>query len=512
MAQLDGYKPTEYFAWLFSRGRNTIVRLSHILAAITLLAYGYFFSDSASHTHVIILSILWSIWFASSRIYRRHKEKKPLALTPRMSRLFVSTGVLAALIISGSIVVWMRKGFAPGFTSLLCGFLAADLLAPFLIGIAATVNRPFEKLIHQSFKKRAIAKLASMTNLKVVAITGSYGKTSTKFAIAAILGHRFNVLASPGSFNTPMGLCLVINNQLRSDHAVLVAEMGARYPGDIQELCDLVQPDIGIITNVGVAHLESMGSVDAIEKEKGTLVENVSADGTVILNMDDPRVARMATRTEATVVGVGTKTQGANVWATDVRYDKDGAHFVAHSTSGDSASFTTALLGDHNISNILLAIAVGSQFGLRMRQMAHAVKNLKPVRHRLELKNIGEYTILDDAFNSNPIGAANALHVLDSFDTSLKIVITPGMIELGELQHEKNFEFGKQIAQVADKVILVGPKQTKPIQDGLEAERYDTANLTVVRSLTEAQNTLRTIVQTGAVVLYENDLPDQFAE
>jgi UDP-N-acetylmuramoyl-tripeptide--D-alanyl-D-alanine ligase len=343
-------------------------------------------------------------------------------------------------------------------------------------------------------------------------VTGSYGKTSVKFALAELLSQRFNVLATPSSYNTPMGICLVVNNRLRTEHQVLVVEMGMRYRGDIEELCELAPPDIAIVTSVGVAHLETMGSIDRIAKEKSDIIRYMKRDGTVILNADDERVLAMRELAPGAVWTVSAEGNAADIVATDIHYDHEGTSFVVRDETGATAEFKTPLLGQHNVLNILLGVAVGRAMGLRLRQLAHAASRLKPVEHRLELKREGAVTVIDDAFNANPVGAKNAVEVLGGFTGGKRVIVTPGMVELGERQEEENRTFGRHIAKNVDIAILVGRGQTRPIQEGLRDEGFPEERLLVVDSLFEARDYIRAELGAGDVVLYENDLPDQYNE
>ena len=170
------------------------------------------------------------------------------------------------------------------------------------------------------------------------------------------------------------------------------------------------------------------------------------------------------------------------------------------------------MLGKHNILNILLGVAVGLEMGLRLRQIAYAVRRIEPIEHRLQLRKDGPATIIDDAFNSNPVGARNAVEILGHFQTGRRIIVTPGMVELGEKQWEENRLFGEHIAQHVDYAILVGEQQTKPIQAGLEARGFPADRIRIFNSFFDAQDFLRTTVREGDVILYENDLPDQYNE
>ena len=510
--QLEGYKPGEFRQWLRARQDDVLFRRSH-LAGLVLLGIaliGYLVSPF--WTSVLVLPA-WAVAFASSRRYRTERQKKPLAYTNRLKRLLATAVLLAALPIALGAWIGLALDGLWGFLPYLGGLFIADLGGPLWIFLAARAVQPLEKTFQEGFKRQAHQKLKARPDLQVVAITGSYGKTSVKFILAEILRQRFNVLATPSSYNTPMGVCLVVNGKLRREHQVLVLEMGARYRGDIAELCTLAPPDVGVVTSVGVAHLETMGSVEDIALEKGTLIERVKPGGVAVLNVDDPNVADMASRTSEKIWRVSTEGHpDADITASDVRYDQSGATFTVRDETGQTATFRTRLLGRHNVLNILLGVAVGREMGIRLRSIAHAVARVKPVEHRLALRQEGPVTVIDDAFNANPVGARNAVEILGQFDTGRRVIITPGMIELGERQWEENRAFGEHIARNADLAVLVGDRQTEPIREGLRAEDFPEAQTKVFNSLFAAQAFLKSYLRQGDVVLYENDLPDQYNE
>jgi UDP-N-acetylmuramoyl-tripeptide--D-alanyl-D-alanine ligase len=519
LSQLHGYKVVEYVRWLIRHPVNYVFRLSHGLGAALILV-SYSLADMVpERTLTATMFALWCVFFASSRRYRSDREKKPLVWTPRAKRLFglsvamTAVPVLAAAVATVVSAAQELDGSVVSRTQLnLRIWLMADLFAPLMVAWAGILIEPLEAFFRAGFKRHARRALRSHEDLTVVGITGSYGKTSVKFIISEILSQRLQVLAPPGSYNTPMGLCKVINNNLRSHHQVFVAEMGLRHPGDIAELCDLVRPDVGVITNVGVAHLESMGSVEAIAREKGVLAERVPAGGTVVLNADDERVLAMKDATEASVITVSAAGNPADVTAHNIRYDAEGATFTVRLRDGSEQVFTTQLLGKHNVVNILMGIAVGRSEGLRLRQMTHAVKRIKPVDHRLHLRREGDILIIDDAFNSNPVGARNAVEILGQFRTGRRVIVTPGMVELGTREEDENRAFGEAIAEHADLAVLVGPERTRPIAAGLRDAGFPEERIHVLSSLFEAQDFLRGYLSAGDVVLYENDLPDQYDE
>lgn len=528
--QQVGYKQNEYWQWLKEHWDQKVIpsdlAVFNILLFIIVVPLDYF-EIELTNTVISLVLFIWAFgWFGTIKRYKAEKVKKPLVFTPRVIRLTIPV-VVICVFFPVFFTTWSYTGLMPflwvavptydaGLLSfdvilLVFGWVFGAILIPFSLLLASSITKPIEISIQNGYKKQARKKLASMPHLKIIAITGSYGKTSTKFMVRDLLKERFSVCSTPGSFNTPMGICKVINNDLQSHHQVLILEMGARYEGNIQELCDIAKPDLAILTNVGVAHLETFGSQEVIAREKGTLVDNLGPGGVAILNADDQLVSIMGeSRPEITRVLVGLDR--GKITAGDISYDTSGSHFEV-SFGEEREVFQTRLLGAHNVQNMLLAIGSAHYLGIRPKTMAIAAKNIEPVEHRLELKQQGELYVIDDAFNSNPVGAKNAVEILGEFKTGKRIIITPGMIELGELEEEENRKFGNAIARAElDLVILVGEERAKPIKEGIEELTSSNDHIKVVNSLFEANDIAREYASAGDVILYENDLPDVYNE
>ena len=513
--QLSGYQTRAYWQTLKGPVMDLRIRVSHLLGLGWLLLF-------ASQGDLIPgaewwLVLLWTVTFASSRRYRRDRTKKPLVWTARMRRLGMVATFLGLIPLTAGAWWGALGGELHGLLAWFAGWWLVDLLAPSLAGWAALLVRPMENRIHEGFKEQARARLTERPDLTIVAITGSYGKTSVKFAVRDVLSQRFPVLATPGSFNTPMGISKVINNDLSDDHRMLVLEMGIRHPGDIAELTSIAHPDIAVITSVGVAHLETMGSIEAIAREKLSLLDALSPGGLAVVNGDDERVLSGAKQKRADRNGdfnlfvVSTEPGRGDCWAENIVYGPEGAQCDVVLSKGERASLRTSLLGRHNVLNILLAVGVGLSAGLRLRQAIRGADRIKAVPHRLALRQENGLIIIDDAFNSNPVGAANAVEVLAGM-TGRRIIVTPGMIELGEQEVELNTAFGRQIARGADDAVLVGAERTRPIRNGLLAAGFPEEHIHTVRTLFEAREWLSRHAGAGDTVLYENDLPDQFTE
>lgn len=533
MFQQHGYKTSEFRRWISSNFNSKVITTEHLLLNLVILVVIYFFAERITFiASVIIMAVFTVFWFGSVHKYRPEKDKKPLVVTNRVKRLLITFLILIAplyyfifsfsfsqeLFYANRAIRESAGNFITADPYFLTFLLAiADILILFLIFPAAWFMKPIENQIQEGFKKQAREKLSSMPDLKVIAITGSYGKTSTKFIIDAFLKERYRVCTTPGSYNTPMGICKVINNDLETNHQVLILEMGARYTGNIKELCDIAKPDISVITNVGVSHLETFGSKEAVANEKATLARELKPGGKLILNGDDPVVLQMG-ESRSDINRIITGENGA-IRAENVETGPSGTSFDLNwldedDEVTDSEKIITSLLGIHNVQNILLGAAVARELNLRLPTIRIAASQMKPVEHRLELKQRNGITVIDDAFNSNPQGAKNAVEILASFNTGRKILITPGMIELGELEEKENHKFGELIAiHEIDLAILVGHERTIPIKEGIEsARKSDSPEVKIADTLFEANEMMSNYVRKGDVVLYENDLPDTYNE
>ncbi len=295
---------------------------------------------------------------------------------------------------------------------------------------------------------------------------------------------------------------------LKPIHQVFVCEMGADHVGDIEELMDFVHPTIGVVTSIGPQHLNTFGSQDNITKEKMKMIEMLPKDGFGVLNYDNTFIRNYKIQNSVETVTYGVVSKDTDYTVEDVQYSPYGSSFVV-CYKDERISMETKLLGQLNILNILSAIAVARHLGVSWEVIQRAVKQMKQVEHRLELKKINGYRFIDDAFNANPTGSAMALEVL-SMMPHQRIIVTPGMIDLGEKQSEINEHFGTLMKDKADIVILVGKNQTKPIYEGLKKSGFDMNQVLVVDKVKEAFQYVYTHATAEDTILLENDLPDAF--
>ena len=499
-----------YLSWL-SKNLNYFLDLDVVILILAII--GYLIVDKSEVVCNVFLLIMSLIAVCSSFIWRgrlqKDQNKKPLVVTPRVKRLIVTTSVIFLIVI---IFMFITKSIKMRWLMVLI-FSIMMYLDSILIVITNIINKPVEGLVTLHFRRMAVNKLNSINNLKVIGITGSYGKTSSKNILADILNVKYNTFPSPKNLNTPKGLMTAINNQLDKFCEIFIAEMGAYKRGEIKELCDFVHPKYGILTRIGTAHLMTFGSQENIQKGKFELIENLPSDGFGVLNGDDPLQVNYKLKNKVKIIWIGIDNKDVDVRAENIKCDNKGTTFDCV-FKGDSKKykFNTKLLGNHNVYNILAGIAFGREFGISIEDLQSSVASVRAVEHRLELKRLGNFYQIDDAYNSNPVGAESALKVLDMMP-GVKIVVTPGMIELGDKEDEYNKEFGKQISKVADYVILVGEKKTKPIYDGLVEKGFDKDKIIVLNDVRKAYTFVTDVAKSNEVyALFENDLPDTFNE
>jgi UDP-N-acetylmuramoyl-tripeptide--D-alanyl-D-alanine ligase len=496
--------------------------LLRVLAYGVIPAFGVWqFVRLRRAAHVFQLESYKPHWFRRwSREHRRRAlfltpfrdAKKPLAMTGRVWRMTIAAAVLSVLLVYVPAGLAHLAGGAP-YDLIVTGvmLLLVFIGAPYLLLAGDLAMRPLQKAINARYLKAARRKLSSVQPL-VIGITGSFGKTSAKFATERLLGGPEVVLATPESYNTTLGVSRTINESLRHRHRFLVVEMGARREGDVADICRLVHPRIGVLTAIGPAHLESFGSLEAIRNAKFELIAALPSDGVAVMNIDDREVRALADATShIRVVRYGIDESGApDISARDLATTKDGtALTVVDNRAGETLPVSTRLLGRHAVGHLLAAVAVSIAAGRNLRDLAGSIADLEPIEHRLQiLEGTGGVVVIDDAYNSNPAGAAAALEVLDRMPGRNKVVVTPGMVELGPLQADANREFGKLAGRVADTLIVVAKVNREAIVAG--ASEVDGAEVVVVDSLDEASDRLKTLLQAGDVVLFENDLPDQY--
>ncbi len=487
--QLNSYKPKEQLKWYkkyFSR------LLPCVIIFVYLIICGIFHAESFLFT---IPAIIVSLFL------KPKKAKKPLVFTPRVKRMFCTNFVIYAILCVLTFTFDNKLKFLIGAIS--CGFV------PLIVLLANLINKPLELSINRYYINDAKKMLRANSNLKIIGVTGSFGKTSVKFYLNTLLRAKYNVLMTPESYNTPLGIVKTIRTKLKATDQIFICEMGARNVGDIKEICDIVHPHHGVITTVGEQHLETFKTLENIQKTKFELADSLPENGMLFVNGDCEAIRNFNHQKLENAVTYGL-SEGNDYRAFDLKISERGSEFKVKTSNGEICEYTTKLIGTHNVINIVGAIAISHKMGIPLEKLKAQVRKLECVPHRLELINRGGIIMVDDAYNSNPSGCKAALETIQYFD-GMKILVTPGMVELGQLQEKLNFDFGSQAGKMCDFIVLVGEKQTQPIYNGVKNSGFNMSNCYVASDLSDALNKVYSIsTDKKKIVLLENDLPDNY--
>lgn len=496
MFQLNGYRFSTHIGWIRKNmGRFAVEYIVFALSFTGLINHEPLMGFSALALLVAVLAVAVE--------NRNRPAKKPLVYTPRVKRMLVTSCILLVATYGASI--WLLTTDKKNLSFLVLGLIVS--LTPVCVVLANLINKPIEKAINRYYLNDAKRMLKLMPELETIGITGSYGKTSVKFYLYTILRAWTDTLVTPSSFNTPMGIVITIRKSLKAVHKIFLCEMGAKWVGDIKELCDIVHPKHGIITALGEQHLESFGSKENIIKTKYELADALPEDGRLYINFDNETIRKNLPKRP--YISYGT-TPDCDYYAFDEKVSSKGTSFKVKAPDGKEYAFETKLLGHHNVINITGAIAAANGFGMPLSEMKRFVRRIDAVPHRMQIVPRGEVTIIDDAFNSNPAGCRAALSTLSRMD-GMRILVTPGMVELGAEEYKLNREFGEFAAVCCDKIALIGKKQTEAIKEGIESKGFNKDDLLIFEDFSEAMKHLYAMnSDKKKIILLENDLPDNY--
>ncbi|MCO6503415.1 MAG: UDP-N-acetylmuramoyl-tripeptide--D-alanyl-D-alanine ligase [Acidimicrobiales bacterium] len=470
-----------------------VAQREHYLPVVTRFAFRWWFSSGlniALVTFAFLCDMAAPIWgwaamgVAAAQIGPiglglRGRTSK-LAFTPRLIRLAVFVGLVFAALLAFGIGI---DSAAPAASAL--------LLFPVIVDLGLVVLAPVERSLGSKWVDLAQAKLESV-GPRVVAITGSYGKTTTKAYTAHLASGSFRTVASPASFNNRLGLARAINEGLAPGTELFVAEMGTYGPGEIADMCSWVRPEVAAMVSIGPVHLERFGSEEAIVAAKSEILDGARVG---VICVDDPLLAELAAKRsrDMEIIEVSARDRG-RVRVTEGKLIVDGEYVADVPPEAFSA-------------NLAVAVGICLALGMTNEDVARRLGDLPSTPHR-QTVSVGEggFSIIDDTFNSNPAGARRALDVLAMMGGT-KAVVTPGMVELGRRQAEENEAFAAAAAAVADHIVVVGRTNRDALLRGAAKGR---AAVTVVDTREQAVAWARSNLGPGDAILYENDLPDHY--
>jgi UDP-N-acetylmuramoyl-tripeptide--D-alanyl-D-alanine ligase len=442
----------------------------------------------------------------------RKVGKIKLNMTDRLTAIYRLSIALYAVAVIGilALIVGFGLGAAPILWLVTLTLIQST---PLWIMLANAILWPAEEKKQQAFLSEAKEILADYDPY-VIGITGSYGKTSTKAILGSLLEAIEPTFWTPGSINTEMGITRQIRENMKRQQRLAIIEMGAYQMGSIAKLCRLTPPDAGLVTAVGVMHLERFGGAENIYKAKCELPQALPADGLLVCNGDNPGARQMATdypKARTLLYGLEPELGHLDCWMSEIVATMQGTTFNLHWQDQIYPGFTK-LLGVPMLSNLVGAFAMACALGKSPEYVMAAIRSIEPANNRLNLRKNGDGFILDDSYNSNPIGFVSALEVLETLAGGRKILMTPGMVELGEIQAAENRQAALKAAAVCDLVVLVGDTNRAALRSGLKDGglpeqkilEFDNRDLALAH-LMDAQ-----FKQPGDLILIENDLPDLY--
>jgi UDP-N-acetylmuramoyl-tripeptide--D-alanyl-D-alanine ligase len=520
--QQEEYNGTRFFAWLWHKKafdtRGSMVCGASLLS--TLL------QKSQDHSVAYVLGGALFVIMAGLENNPRRAGKLLLNMTDRVCRIY-RLGFFVLCIVLLAILLLEHWLFHYASTWGLWVSLVILLQAiPLTLVLANIALLPAERRRQAGFVADA-RRILHDTHPTVIGITGSYGKTSTKMILNEMLSLAAPTFTLGRSINTVMGITREIRTRMKPGHRYAVIEMGAYQRGSVTQLCALTPPHAGIITAVGVMHLERFGSPENVFLAKSELAQAVPQDGILVCNGDDPltrRIAHENPKRQTLLYGLDSQHH-LDCCMTDIQTTDAGTTFIIH-WKGKQYPGTTPLCGRPMLSNLLAAFTMACALGHAPRVMLAVVASMEPIANRLEKKRLTvqlpkqaseelsgrrvRIVELRDAYNSNPVGFSAAIDELEKAEGTRKILITPGMIELGERQYAENAIVAARAAAVCQLVIIVGETNEQALRAGLRKGGLPEINIHSFSTREAAFCSLREGQQDGDVVLIENDLPDLY--
>ncbi|MFA5991069.1 MAG: UDP-N-acetylmuramoyl-tripeptide--D-alanyl-D-alanine ligase [Candidatus Doudnabacteria bacterium] len=408
-----------------------------------------------------------------------------------------------------------------------CGFIFLSLSTILLI--------PADWLVKQVIINRAQFKIKRLKDLKIIGIAGSYGKTTMKEVLRAVLSSKYHVASAPESVNTPVGIARWVLKNFEStfpspqpspargeggQYEIAIIEMGEHYKGDVEEICNIAKPDVAVVTGINEAHLERMKTLENITDTVFEVVSKSKAGALIVLNGDDKNVTENYKNyiwPDHKLEFYGKNSSKSKFQISNFKFDTEKLGWDAIIDGGEKIFIN--LLGGYALGDVMAAVKIAQSLGMNNEEILNGIANIKPVEHRLQpIKSAGGVLVIDDAYNGNPAGVVEAIKVLLRFQNRRKLFITPGLVETGKATVEIHREIGKQLAEVADVVILIRNSVTGYIEEGInESSKYQVASskykkpeVIYFNTAQEAHSSLSKILQPNDVIVFQNDWGDQY--
>lgn len=487
----------KYFTWVKENKKLILSSLESL--SIGLFIVAFFLSNEISVFFIVLGDIGCFLEMLRIASIFKGMEAKKLILTKKIKRLIVTTSIWYLI----PVLIYLTN-YDNGYFWLTVETIFS-YFNYFIIWVSYKMNRPIEAAIDRYEWQKAQVKLESIKDLKVIGITGTYGKTSTKYILEEVLKKKYVCQSTPKNVNTLHGLVSSINSYLDAKEEVFIAEMGAYKPRIIENLCDFIHPQFAILTTIEVNNISSFGNKDNTVNTLFELIESLPKTGVAILNKDDWEQKEYQGKIECQKIWVSLE-QDADYVAKEIEYNREGSSFLVYEKDTNKEyKVKTKLLGKHNIYHILSVIALARILGLELDEILPTIENLRPLENHLDMHDYGYMYQINNTHRSNPLGAKDALDVLERMP-GVKIVVTTGMQNLGEKTGELNNIFGTQMAKVANYVILINEKSTKSVFQGLMESGFEKDKIYIVNNVADAYTLLQQLETKKKIyVLFESD-------
>lgn len=418
------------------------------------------------------------------------EKRQKLVWTPKIKLIYFGTWVFALLFLMPALMLL-------GPVAAILIFILEIVFLPFLILLALSAIKPLDRYFKHQLVEKA-KKFLSGKKTMVIGITGSYGKTSTKEILYSMLSEKFKVFKTPENINTDIGIAGFLLKNLK-DEGIVIVEIGTHYPGDIGAICQMIKPDFSILTGINEAHLERFRNLENLIQEKFVLPQKTKSYA--VLNFDDKNIKSNYRRFNIRNFSGLSKDSAQNIKFAD--------NFGGLSFDYQGINFKCGLLAEHNISLILLCLEIAKKLGMNPEEIKRGVDKIRPIEHRLSpvYNSSSDIRVLDDSYNGNKDGFFSGIKVL-SRAKGRKVVLTPGLVELGEKTKIIHNEIGELYAKNADLVLLIKNKVSDFIISGMEKNNFK--NYFVYNSTKEAHDDLKNILKKGDTIIFQNDWTDNY--
>ncbi len=406
---------------------------------------------------------------------------------------------------------WLITSITDSAFTIVLALAVYNLFTPLIVSLIVLLVQPFFVMVRNRILEKARQKMGKHENLTVIAITGSYGKTTTKEFLNTILSPKFNVLATPEHRNSEIGIAQTILQDLRPEHKIFIVEMGAYNKGGIKLLCDMVKPDMGIVTGVNEQHLATFGSLENLLSAEGgqELAAKLPKHGILVVNGDNKYCADLYKNFKGNK-RIYTSRAGAldaDLWGEQIEVKKESLDFITISRQKQTAHFQVRVLGAHNIQNLLGAATVAKELGMSLEEISVAAKKITQAQAGITLASGAHgISIIDSSYSSNPDGVAADLDYLSVF-SGKKVVVMPCLIELGGASATIHEQLGKKMAQVCDLAVITTKDKFEQLATGFMSQGKSQHKILLCENSQEIFTIITTMCKQSDAVLLEGRVP-----